>query len=193
MKRLILLAVLLLAGCVRIQPKAAVLPSATPEMLIKRPDNAYSGTPVRTLAPTPEVYPIVLTVTAMSIKPVQATKAPEKFEPVIIGDFMLEYLGNSVTEFLGDKCVEISYRFTNNSTETAHFGGSFSTSAFQDGIELKLHFADNSESSTDIRPGKSVIVKDAFYLRSNSPVIELEFYPFLRLWSQPVSRTITLK
>lgn len=56
MKRLILLAVLLLTGCAYAGPqKAAVLPSPTPEMLIVRPTRTVQ---------TSEIAPIVLTLTA---------------------------------------------------------------------------------------------------------------------------------
>ena len=187
MKRLFLfLLLLLLTGCVRMAPRRAmVLPSPTPEMLIVRPTRVI---------PTPEVAPIVMTLTAMNIRETIPTGTPKPFEPVVIGNLMLEYLGNSVkTSYDGEKYVEINYRFTNNSTETISFGAGFSISAFQDGTEMKVHGLLDDEEWTDIRPGNSIIVKDAYYLRNNSQVIELEFYPFLRTWEKPVYRTITIK
>ena len=185
MKRiLIILAAFLMASCASTK-QAVVIPSATPEMLIVRPTRVI---------PTAIVPEIAYTLTAANIPKAIQTVTPKPFEPVVIGQFTLEYLGNSVkTNSIGTRYVEISYRFTNNSAETASFDMSFSTKAFQEGVELSFYVADNSEGLTDIRPGRSIDVKDAFQLRSDYPVIELDFFPFLQTWVQPVTRTIVLK
>lgn len=186
MKRvLIILTAFLMASCASIRQQAVVVPSATPEMLIVRPTRVI---------PTAIIPEIAYTLTAANIPKAIQTVTPKPFEPVVIGNMMLEYLGNSVkTNSIGTRYVEISYRFTNNSAETASFDMSFSTKAFQEGVELSFYVADNSEGLTDIRPGRSIDVKDAFQLRSDYPVIELDFFPFLQTWVQPVTRTIVLK
>lgn len=194
MKRLAVLVLLMIAltGCGRTWRHA--LPTATPEMLIRRPENAYSGTPIRTPEPTPEPFYIILTVTAWA-RPQKQTEVPSKLDPIIIGDFQLDYLGYTRGKYISsdEEYIEISYRFTNNSKETEAFGYNISTKAFQDGIELPFHIVIGSELSTEIRPGKSITVIDGFQLRSNSPVIELEFEPMFSLFAQPVRRTLVMR
>ena len=103
MKRLILLAVLLLTGCVRVQPKkAAVLPSATPEMLIVRPTRVLQ---------TPEVAPIMLTLTAWPT-PTRTpwpttTMIPEVRLGSVSSDYCLYIIGN-VNKSTGTKIYHCS-------------------------------------------------------------------------------------
>ena len=190
MKRLALFLVLLviLTGCVPLQSRIYPTPTPTPEMLIVRRTD-----PTREPTKTPRIPDSILTVTALNIYQPLPTSTSRAFEPVVIRDFSLEFLGYSLrTSVTGIDYIEINYRFTNNSTETTSFGLSFSTDAFQNGIELPIYIALNSESMTDIRPGRSIVVKDAFQIRSDYPVIELEFRPFLEVWQNPVTRTIRL-
>ncbi len=199
---LFILAVLLTA-CGNEPKKAAIMntlptPFPTVELLIAPPDRA---------TPTAWLSPMSATAKAMidlhhpdvaygvPITPLpQSTKAssPGGFDPVIIGDFRLDYLGHSIqtATYTGTRYVEIRYNFTNNSSETTSFGWSISTKAFQDGIELTDYIILGSEAVTEIRPGKSITIKDGFQIRSETSAIELEFTPFLSLWADIISRTI---
>lgn len=191
MKRLLpLLLFLVLTTCVPLRVVSTETP--TPEMLIVRrtyPERAPTNTPV-----IPE---IIYTITALAIPEKVATATPMGFDPVIIGDFRLDYLGYSLrTSITGVDYIELNYRFTNNSSETTSFIASFSTSAFQDGIGMPIYIVSNSETVTEIRPGMSINVKDAFQLRTSNnlnPLIELEFRPFLEVWRTPVTRQIRLR
>ncbi len=189
MKRLFLLLLpLILAGCVRVQiGRFAPTVTPTPEMLIVRRTD-----PTREPSPTPVIPEVIYTVTALAIPKKIPTSTPMGFDPVIIGNFRLDFLGYSLlTSITGVDYIELNYRFTNNSSETTSFIASFSTSAFQDGIGLPIYIASNSESITEIRPGTSINVKDAFQIRTGS-MVELEFRPFLQVWQDPVTRYVRL-
>ena len=104
MKRLILiLTALLLTGCVRMAPRRAmVLPSPTPEMLIVRPTRVI---------PTPEVAPIILTLTAWptptaTLKPLP-TSRPEVVLGSVSSDYCLGIIGN-VNKSTGTKIYHCS-------------------------------------------------------------------------------------
>ena len=196
MKRLLLLLLpLILTACIRVRIERVERRTETPtmEMLIVR--RTY---PTREPLPTPVIPDVMFTITAAAIPERYPTSTPIGFDPVVIGDFRLDFLGYSLrTSVTGVNYIELNYRFTNNSKETTSFIASFSTSAFQDGIGLPIYIASNSEAVTEIRPGMSVNVKDAFQLRTNTnnlhPLIELEFRPFLEVWQAPVTRQIRLR
>lgn len=104
MKRLVVLfALFVLTGCVRVAPpKAALVPSATPEMLIVRPTRELK---------TPEVAPIVLTLTAWpkptaTLKPLP-TSRPEVVLGSVSSDYCLYIIGN-VNKSTGTKIYHCS-------------------------------------------------------------------------------------
>ena len=121
--------------------------------------------------------------------------ASSDFEPVVIGDFTVEYISHEAktAQYTGLKYIDIHYRFTNNSSEEASFGWKISRKAYQNDIELGSHIVMDSEQVTDIRPGKSIEVIDSFKLRDDQSVIELEFRPFLVLKADPVTRFLNLQ
>ena len=184
----LLLLPLILTACIRVRvERISPTETPTPEMLIVR--RTY---PTREATNTPIIPDVMYTITALAIPEKVATATPMGFDPVIIGDFRLDFLGYSLrTSITGVDYIELNYRFTNNSSETTSFIASFSTSAFQDGIGLPIYIASNSESITEIRPGMSINVKDAFQLRTGS-IVELEFRPFLQVWQAPITRYVRL-
>ena len=98
------------------------------------------------------------------------------FEQVVVKDYTLDYLGYEMAKnYEGKDYVRIKFHYTNNSNESESYMWAVSTTAFQDGIELKEAYIDDSERGTEIRPGKSIDIIEAFYLRSLTTPIELEF------------------
>lgn len=196
MKRLwLLLLPLILTACIRVQiGRIAPTETPTPEMLIVR--RTYPET--REPSPTPVKPDIIYTITALAIPERYSTATAMPFDPVIIGDFRLDFLGYNVQRSItGEDYIELNYRFTNNSDKTTSFGYSISTEAFQDGVGLSFYLLGYNDTVTDIRPGMSIDIVDAFKLRTDTnnlhPLIELEFRPFLEVWQKPVTRQIRLR
>lgn len=198
MKRtfLILTMLVILTGCVRVQIAGIhPTPTPTPEMLIVRRSD-----PTPRANPTPYIpggidYMATAMVMAPQTSQTQNRPTAAVFEPVDLGDFLIEYIGNSVKtdKYTGREYVEITYRFTNNSSKTTSFILGIGRQAFQGGIEMEFNSPPESELLTDIRPGASIIVKDGYELRNDNPVVELEFRQLFDYSKTAVTRTITLK
>lgn len=194
----LLLLPLILTACVRIRIErvertAKNTETPTPEMLIVR--RTY---PTRYPTNTPEIHEVMYTITALAIPQRYPTSTPMGFDPVIIGDFRLDFLGYKLrTSITGTNYIELNYRFTNNSNKTTSFGYSISTDAYQDGVGMSFYIPGYSDTVTDIRPGMSINITDAFQLRTDTnnlnPLIELEFRPFLEVWQRPITRQIRLR
>lgn len=124
----------------------------------------------------------------------EISEAAGSFEPVVIGDFTVELVDweLGVTQYTNVNYIQITYRFTNNSTESASFGWKIGRKAFQDGIELKSHLFMDGETVTDIRPGKSIEVKDGFQIRNDQSEVELEFTPLIAYKPDIITRVIQL-
>lgn len=89
------------------------------------------------------------------------------FEQVVIKDFTLDYLNYEFGKtYDGKDIIKITFHFANKSNESKAYIWAISTTAFQDGIELKDAYVDDSERNTEIRPGKAIDIIEAFYLRS---------------------------
>ena len=98
------------------------------------------------------------------------------FEQVAVKDFTLDYLGYEFGKtYDGKDTIQITFHYSNNSDESKAYIWAISTTAFQDGIELKDAYVEDSERSTEIRPGKGIDIIEGFYLRSLTEPIELEF------------------
>jgi len=117
-----------------------------------------------------------------------------------VKDFDVEILEAKKAEtFDGKDAVVITYRWTNNSDDTAIFMDALDTCVFQDGIQLDSSIAnDDSESYLEdnmrkVRPGKTLDVSLAYELRSDSPEIEVEVSDFLFEPSIIVKKLFTLE
>lgn len=116
------------------------------------------------------------------------------FDTVVIGDFTLDFVKSELKKSLtGDDYIEITYLFTNNSSETASCGWKIQETAFQDGIEIKSRILMDSESTTEIRPGKSIEVKSGFTLRNLIDQVEIGYKPFLSMGEAVETRFINIK
>lgn len=101
--------------------------------------------------------------------------------PANLGDYGVEIKSATVTQdYDGDPAVIITYSWTNNSSETTSPMLSVSTAVFQDGVGMDSAFLyDNSAYdggmyTTDVRPGTTIEVQQAFELSNTTSPIEVE-------------------
>lgn len=76
------------------------------------------------------------------------------------------------TDYQGNPAVMVTFTWTNNSSKTASFGSVLYAKCFQDGIQCETAITSGGDTnySTDLKPGASTTVQEAFELSSNSDV-----------------------
>lgn len=101
--------------------------------------------------------------------------------PASLGDYVVEIKSATVTQdYDGNPAVIITYSWTNNSSETTSPMLSISTAVFQNGVGMDSAFIyddpayDGDMYSTDVRPGTTVDVQEAFELSDTTSPIEVE-------------------
>lgn len=109
--------------------------------------------------------------------PVETVKA----NPAVLGDYTVEIKSSSVIQdYDGNSTVVITYSWTNNSSETTMPMSSVVTKVFQDGIGLEGIYIIGSEdydpdtTMTEVRPGTTIDVQEAFTLNNATSPIEVE-------------------
>ena len=109
------------------------------------------------------------------------TTETTRTNPANLGDYAVEIKSATVTQdYDGNPAVIITYSWTNNSGETTSPMLSISTAVFQDGIGMDSAFIydnptyDGGMYSTDVRPGTTVDVQEAFELSNTTSPIEVE-------------------
>ena len=100
-------------------------------------------------------------------------------------EYVIEILNYGIsTSYENEKCVVVHFKFTNNSKETVSYDGStMRTKAFQNGIELSstsvayksLYDSLDDATWTEIRPGYSLEMVEAFVITDDTNKIEFEF------------------
>lgn len=82
------------------------------------------------------------------------------------------------TDYQGEKAVIVTYTFTNNSDDARNFMTTMSAQAFQDGVELEnaimVDGVDSQDLMKDIKPGKSITVKQAYVLADTKNDVTVE-------------------
>lgn len=106
------------------------------------------------------------------------------------GDYYVEIKGASFDKDLeGNKCLVVTYDWTNNSEDTTSAGAALMSTAFQNGIELDHAYMDWSEAEDnefrDIRPGVTLTVKTAFTVTDESEV-EVEICDWVSMASNKI-------
>lgn len=111
----------------------------------------------------------------------QETTETTRANPANLGDYAVEIKSATVTQdYDGNPAVIITYSWTNNSSETTSPMLSISTAVFQDGIGMDSAFIyddpdyDGGMYSTDVRPGTTIEVQQAFELSNTTSPIEVE-------------------
>ena len=111
---------------------------------------------------------------------------PTRTNPADLGDYTVEIKDAAVTQDSdGNPAVVITYSWTNNSTETTSPASSLSTAVFQNGVGMESAFIwdesvyDSSAYTTDVRPGTTIDVQEAFALQDTASPIEVEISEWL--------------
>lgn len=111
----------------------------------------------------------------------QETTETTRANPAQLGDYAVEIKSATVTQdYEGNPAVIITYSWTNNSSETTSPMLSISTAVFQDGVGMDTAFIyddpayDSGMYSTDVRPGTTIDVQEAFELNNTTSPIEVE-------------------
>ena len=114
-----------------------------------------------------------------------------RMNPANLGDYTVEIKSATVTQdYDGNPAVIITYSWTNNSSETTSPMLSISTAVFQDGISMDTAFIyddptyDGDMYTTDVRPGTTVDVQEAFELSNTTSPIEVEITEAFS-WDEP--------
>lgn len=106
-------------------------------------------------------------------------KEPEEIDDntidVVINDCHIKYVSHEVTVNAVDtKCVAVYYEFTNNSDENESFGYLTDAKAFQNGVQLEdslfITENDTETSYSEIKPGTTTTVCEAYEIRDDSDV-----------------------
>lgn len=105
----------------------------------------------------------------------------ERKNPATLGDYVVEIKSTSLThDYDGNPAVIVTYSWTNNSEETTTPMNSVTAKVFQDGIGLEGIYIIESEdydsdtTMTEVRPGTTIDVQEAFTLRNITSPIEVE-------------------
>ncbi len=80
-------------------------------------------------------------------------------------------------DYKGKAAIIVTYTWTNNSDSAKSFITAISDKAFQDGVQLDtaiLNDGDTSSSMKEVKPGKSLKVKQAFLLDSKTEPVSIE-------------------
>lgn len=117
--------------------------------------------------------------------PADVPAASEQTGAVDVGDYTVEIKDAiKTTDFEGNPAIVITYTWTNNSADTTSAMASLLGKAFQDGIQLDSAIIGNDEVynidlyMTEIRPGVSLDIQEAFVLKSDS-IVEFEVSDWL--------------
>lgn len=108
-----------------------------------------------------------------------------------LGDYHVEITGVSLsTDYEGNPAVIVSYTWTNNSDDTTMPATTVSCSVFQDGVGgepaiLMNEDYDGDSSLTEVRPGTTVDVQEAFVLGNTTSPIEVEIGEWLTFDDDP--------
>lgn len=90
------------------------------------------------------------------------------------GDYVVIIDGTRQTrDFEGQPALVVEFTFANNSDEPENFVFAATPKAYQDGVELEAAILDGNGSSNamkDIKPGKSIVVQEAFILDDTGDV-----------------------
>ncbi len=96
-----------------------------------------------------------------------------------IGEYGLAIEGYKlINNFDGNPSILVSYRFTNNSSETKPFYMCFNHKAFQNGVQLEVSYAmtdefDNQAQTLDVEPGASHTVCALYTLSDPSAPVKV--------------------
>lgn len=114
-----------------------------------------------------------------------------------LGDYHIKIVSASVSEdYEGNSALVVTYEWTNNSDEEQMFSTAFSAKAYQNGVECTSAFlvdgVDAEKSLTNIKPGATLEVQEAYELTDTSNV-EVEVTEWISFSDDKVVKTFTLE
>lgn len=108
--------------------------------------------------------------------PMAAETAPPAAEPNVVDSKYGVTIDSSQvgTDYDGKPAIVVTYTFTNNSDKATSFMVAVSAKAFQNGVELGdalvVDGVDSQPLMSDIKPGATITVQDAYLLADQSEV-----------------------
>jgi hypothetical protein len=109
-----------------------------------------------------------------------------------IGKYDVSILDHKISkDYKGNPAVIVTYEWTNNSDETTSFMFAVDASVFQSGIECETAIVtsgddyDSELSMTDIKPGATLTVQDAYVLRDTANPIDVEVTELFSFMKNP--------
>ena len=99
-------------------------------------------------------------------------------------DTHLKYLKHEIaTNAAGEKCLVVYFDFTNNSSDNKQFWTTYSTTAFQNGVELDTSYFNVNDYtknySREIQPGTTITVATDYKIGSDSSTVTVQVTPFI--------------
>lgn len=120
----------------------------------------------------------------------EETEAPTNIADV--GDYHVEIKSAALAQdYEGNPAVVITYSWTNNSEDTTSPMVAVSTSVFQNGVGMDSAIigddtvCDSMTQMTEVRPGTTIDVQEAFSLSDTTSPIEVEIGEWLTLEEDP--------
>lgn len=124
-------------------------------------------------------------------EPAEAEEPETPANAADLGDYHVEITGVSLsTDYEGNPAVIVSYSWTNNSEDTTMPMTTVTCSVFQDGVGAEAAIMmdenyDGDSSMTEVRPGTTLDVQEAFVLSNTTSPIEVEISEWLTLDDDP--------
>ena len=110
-----------------------------------------------------------------------------------LGDYHIKIVSaTTAKDYEGKEVLVVTYEWTNNGDEEQMFSTAFTAKAYQNGIECTTAYfvdaVDSEKSLTNIKPGASLEVKEAYALNDNSDV-EIEVTEWISFNDDKVVKT----
>lgn len=108
-----------------------------------------------------------------------------------LGNYYVEITGASLsTDYEGNPAIIVSYSWTNNSEETTMPMTTVTCSVFQDGVGadpaiIMDESYDGDSTMTEVRPGTTINVQEAFVLSNTTSPVEVEISEWLTFEDNP--------
>ena len=115
-----------------------------------------------------------------------------------IGEYNIKIVSAKTgKDYAGKDVLIVTYQWTNNSDKEKMFSTAFSAKAYQDGVECGgitvVDGVDTQKMLSNIKPGATLEVQDAYILKSDSDV-EIEVGPWISLGEETkVVKTFSVK
>lgn len=121
-----------------------------------------------------------------------ATETPATTGEGTVGDQYIKIVGAEyATDYQGNKCVVVTYEWTNNSDEGTSFFVAVNAKVFQNGIQSDYAVVSglDSKDTTEIKPGATLTVQKAYALQDETSPIEVECEELFNFGDEVITTT----